>query len=212
MTGSAAPGASLVISGPGERRTYTLGPRAVIGRAPDADVTIDNQDISRQHVTITWTGEAYVIEDLGSKNGTLLNGERLAGTRRMADGDEIVLPGVILRFELVDATRTATLTPARAVRLDAARGELIMNGKAVTLTAKELMALEHMASRPGQLVRKDDLAEAVWPENKGITSDEAIEQLIKRLRQKLEEDPAHPKRLVTRRGLGYVLDLDLDRP
>ena len=60
------------------------------------------------------------------------------------------------------------------------------------------------ASR-GALISKQDLALQVWPEYQGVVGDENIEQLISRLRRKLETDPQHPRYLLTVRGLGYRL-------
>lgn len=202
--------ASLVLESPSGRRAYRIeSDRTVIGRSLDAQIVVDHHEVSRKHAQVLRGYSGYVIEDLGSKNGTLHNGARLEGRAALRDGDEIVVPGAVFRFEATDETRTSTFFAGRLpVRFDAARGELYVSGSKVPLTAKEFLAMMCLASREGALVRRDDLALAVWPETSGITSDESIEQLISRLRHKLEEDPAHPKRLVTRRGLGYQLVLD----
>ena len=50
-------------------------PRTVIGRGSDADITVDDTGISRRHVMITWDGRRAQVEDLGSTNGSKLNGE-----------------------------------------------------------------------------------------------------------------------------------------
>lgn len=202
--------ASLVLEGASERRAYRLeGDRTVIGRAPDVQIVIDHTEVSRRHAQFLRQETAYFVEDLGSKNGTLRNGKRLTERARLMDGDEIVVPGAIFRFESPDETRTSTFFAGRKrVQIDAARGELYVRGATVQLTAKEFLALSYMASRGDAIVKRDDLANAVWPENNGVTSDESIEQLISRLRHKIEEDPSRPQHLVTRRGLGYQLHLD----
>jgi pSer/pThr/pTyr-binding forkhead associated (FHA) protein len=51
--------------------------RTVIGRGSDADITIDDSGTSRRHVEILWDGERAQVNDLGSTNGTTLNGERI---------------------------------------------------------------------------------------------------------------------------------------
>lgn len=72
---------------------------SVIGRAADAAVPIDSPLISRRHARLTVRGDAAFIEDLGSKNGTIVNGQPIAGERPLADGDEITLAGgVVLVF------------------------------------------------------------------------------------------------------------------
>jgi hypothetical protein len=52
--------------------------RTVIGRGTDADVTVDDTSISRKHVEVLWDGKRGQVNDLGSTNGSLLNGERVA--------------------------------------------------------------------------------------------------------------------------------------
>lgn len=207
----APPATLMALTGPLKGRVQLLdGHGLVIGRAPDVDVTIDRQEVSRRHVRVMWDGASYAVEDLGSKNGTLLNGKPLATATRLVAGDEIAVPGALFRFQPTDVTATAVSQPPAtgALRIDPARGEVFVRDVKLALTAKEFKALAYLASKDGALVAKDDLANAVWPENNGITSDESIEQLISRLRHKIEDDPGHPARLVTRRGLGYQLQLD----
>lgn len=82
----------------------------VIGRADDAAIQIEAPGISRHHVRIVVAGSEATVEDLGSKNGTLLNGVRITAPCRLADGDEIRLGTIALRFTVSSpATPTATL-------------------------------------------------------------------------------------------------------
>jgi hypothetical protein len=60
----------------GKRHTLTRS-RTVIGRGSDADITVDDSSISRKHVEILWDGKRAEVNDLGSTNGSLLNGERV---------------------------------------------------------------------------------------------------------------------------------------
>ncbi len=63
-----------------------------LGRAPDCDIVLPERQISRYHVRIEWDADGYVLRDLGSKNGTLVNGEKVRGQLyRLRDGDEISL-------------------------------------------------------------------------------------------------------------------------
>ena len=61
----------------GGKRHRLVGPRTVIGRGSDADITVDDAGTSRRHVEILWDGERAEVNDLGSTNGSLLNGERV---------------------------------------------------------------------------------------------------------------------------------------
>jgi two-component system cell cycle response regulator len=84
-------------------RMVLLGPVSLVGRDRKADVHYDDKGLSREHARIVHaTGGRYFIEDLGSRNGTYLDGERVQRAE-LHDGARIVLSkGVVLRFNLVD--------------------------------------------------------------------------------------------------------------
>jgi DNA-binding winged helix-turn-helix (wHTH) protein len=81
----------------------------IIGRAGDVDIRLAVDWVSRHHARITVGGDRAVLEDLGSKNGTFVSGERVDGTRELFDGDEIRVgrQDVVLRFH---GELSATLT------------------------------------------------------------------------------------------------------
>ena len=81
----------------GERLVLDAG-RIVVGRHPDCDVVLDAAAVSRQHCAVTVTPDGVVVEDLRSRNGTLLNGVPLAGPRRLENGDELSICGHRLAF------------------------------------------------------------------------------------------------------------------
>jgi sigma-B regulation protein RsbU (phosphoserine phosphatase) len=70
----------------------------VIGRSPDCDVVLRNATVSRRHAEIRNEGERWVVEDLGSKNGTGVNGRPLAGPTPLHDGDVVTFGRIGLRF------------------------------------------------------------------------------------------------------------------
>jgi hypothetical protein len=69
----------------------------VIGRADEADLTLADAGVSRNHARVSGGAGGASIEDLGSSNGTFVNGERVEGSRALSDGDQIQLGGAILR-------------------------------------------------------------------------------------------------------------------
>lgn len=76
-----------------------------IGRGRDANMRVEDVGISRIHAQIARSGSDYVLQDLGSRNGTFLNGRRLEADAPLTAGDRIqVGPNVVLRFSLVDET------------------------------------------------------------------------------------------------------------
>lgn len=87
-----------VIFGGKEERTYTLDrPRMVVGREPQCEIAIDNLGISRQHCALLNKGDTFVVQDLGSANGTFVNGKKIV-EHYLNDGDEIFLGKYVLKF------------------------------------------------------------------------------------------------------------------
>jgi two-component system response regulator RegX3 len=88
------------------------------------------------------------------------------------------------------------------VRLDAARHEVLVRGERVALPLKEFELLELLLANAGRVLTRDTLIDRVWgPNYYGDTK--TLDVHVKRLRAKVEEDPAHPTRIVTVRGVGY---------
>jgi pSer/pThr/pTyr-binding forkhead associated (FHA) protein len=84
-------GIELVVDDGATIATRRLGRRILVGRAPSADVRIDDPRVSRLHARIEMRDDGVYVEDLGSRNGTLVDGEPVASSRRLAAGDEITL-------------------------------------------------------------------------------------------------------------------------
>lgn len=93
----------LVLSGTSLGKMLKLsGVSTVIGRSPQATLPLDDEGVSRHHVSLSQTDDGVVAEDLNSKNGTLLNGEPLRAPRRLKNGDRIQIGATVLRFSLLD--------------------------------------------------------------------------------------------------------------
>jgi pSer/pThr/pTyr-binding forkhead associated (FHA) protein len=110
-------------------QVYDLeGPTIRIGRMPDMEIVIDNVSVSRRQAEIALVDGAWMVRDLGSSNGTLVNGERLTGDRALKPGDEIGLGKYSLFFERVlTGTQPAPPPPSAQVRPGGAgRGDATM--------------------------------------------------------------------------------------
>ncbi|BDU71972.1 SpoIIE family protein phosphatase [Mesoterricola silvestris] len=70
-----------------------------IGRDPGNDLVLEDSSLSRNHARLTWREGTAMLEDLGSRNGTLVNGDRLLEPRRVKGGDEIVFGRLSIRLE-----------------------------------------------------------------------------------------------------------------
>ena len=83
----------------------------VLGRAPDAEIWIDASGVSRHHARITLAGIEATVEDLGSKNGTYVGGERVTTPLRLADGDQIRVGPVVMTFRIPSPAGSTDTAP-----------------------------------------------------------------------------------------------------
>jgi class 3 adenylate cyclase len=108
--------ALVVTDGPLAGRRFEVDTRLLVGRV-DADLTIDDELVSRRHAEIRTVAGALEIEDRGSLNGTWVNGERIAGPRALAPGDVIKLGKTSLEVEREqDSGRTVLASVDQAMR------------------------------------------------------------------------------------------------
>ena len=90
----------VVVRGKGAGDEHALErPKLVLGRGPGVDVAFDDAEMSRQHIAIEFTGGGFRLCDLGSTNGTLVNGT-LVRARELAHGDRIELGQHVLQLRL----------------------------------------------------------------------------------------------------------------
>lgn len=93
-------GVALVVRSGGGRSGETFAPqgeRTTIGRSPECGIFLDDVTVSRRHAVLEQRGERWVIEDLGSLNGTFVNRERV-DSAVLEDGDEIQIGKYRLTF------------------------------------------------------------------------------------------------------------------
>lgn len=69
----------------------------VIGRSPGADIVVSDEFVSGRHARVYPSGDGAIVEDLGSTNGTLLNGARVVGPKKLSAGDTIDVGSVRLK-------------------------------------------------------------------------------------------------------------------
>jgi hypothetical protein len=182
-----------------------------IGRSDECDVALPDRQVSRYHARITWQGDGYVVEDLGSKNGTHVNGQEVSEPTSLQDGDEIQ---IALRFKLafVDAGATAPLTlnnDNQGLRLDKETRQVWINGILADppLSLHQYRLLEALWDSGGSVVTREDIIQAVWPEasSEGV-SEQAIDALVRRLRERIAESDDEFRYIITVRGHGFRLE------
>jgi hypothetical protein len=176
----------------------------ILGRAVECDIVIANKSVSREHTRLRKDGRRWYVDDLGSTNGTYLNGERIISSLVMMDGDSLKVGDIAFIFH--DPDTTTRENPIPDLEVDTAAGVVRVNRRAVNLSPKEYMLIAYLYERKGQVCSKDDIGRAVWPEYEaGGIFDYQIENLVRRLRTRVELDPASPQILLTVRGQGYKL-------
>lgn len=84
---------------PDGRRIELGDDPVVIGRLPECEVNLSDPNISRRHAEVRRNGNEFVLADLGSTNGTRVNGAQITGERHLRDGDEIGVGAITIRFE-----------------------------------------------------------------------------------------------------------------
>lgn len=91
------PGMGSLVLPSGQR--VDLGATVTVGRLPECTISVNDTNISRKHAEIRPGTSAFVVVDLGSTNGTLVNGIKITGEHRLADGDIISFGSTHVRFE-----------------------------------------------------------------------------------------------------------------
>ncbi|HUY49504.1 MAG TPA: response regulator transcription factor [Streptosporangiaceae bacterium] len=97
-------------------------------------------------------------------------------------------------------------SPSAGLRIDAATREVFVRGRLVDLTAREFDLLAFLVRNPRQVFTRAQLLHWVWDNAAGWQSEATVTEHVHRLRNKLEDDPAHPRWLRTVRGVGYRLE------
>jgi FHA domain/Protein of unknown function (DUF3662) len=78
---------------------YFIDKSATIGRSEESDIFLVDPSVSRNHATLKIDGDGAVVDDLGSTNGTFVNGERATGARRVVSGDVLTFGNTQMRLE-----------------------------------------------------------------------------------------------------------------
>lgn len=91
---------SLILRSTGGAQTFPIG-RSLVGRSPEAALFINKRHISRQHAALVVTSSGVSVEDLGSGNGTEVNGVRVTGSCPLTDGDRLAFVGDEFAVEIV---------------------------------------------------------------------------------------------------------------
>ena len=179
-----------------------------IGRASECAVSIPVRWVSRQHARLRHENGKFVLYDEGSKNGVFVNGQRVVKPRPLEDGDVIQLgPGLELIY--VDSEATAPLPggqKGRGLHVDESERQVYLHGQRLdsALSNQQYQLLALLTQHKGKVYSRNEVIEAVWADEwaEGV-SDDAIDALVRRLRQRLAEFEPNHNFIVTVRGYGF---------
>lgn len=208
-------------AGPFDGQRWILQEHLVIGRDAECDIVIPNRQVSRQHARFSVTENGVYIEDLGSKNGTHVNGEELGGRMLLQDGD-VVQIALTQQFVFLSSDATIPLEGgidlAKLIRMPPETSKLKLDKRSrrvwidkneiiPPLSVAQFNLLEILYNDSGQVVPRTEIIHAVWGEENAVAvSDQALDALVRRLRDRLAEaDPSH-EYVVTVRGHGLRLE------
>jgi len=125
-------------------------------------------------------GDGYITKPFSPR-------ELIARVRNVLRAPEVHFPDVLRLGDL---------------EIEAASMTVRVEGKVVPTTVREFRLLEYLAHHRGRVFTRDQLLDAVWKEGSFVTP-RSIDVFVRRLREKIERDPRHPRYLKTLRGIGY---------
>jgi pSer/pThr/pTyr-binding forkhead associated (FHA) protein len=211
-------------------KTFTLNePVAIVGRRSlqsEPDIALNDEVVSRRHLEILLKDGKYWLNDLGSTNGTMLNDDRIiAGhlyelkhNSKIGLGLEGALAHIILVFKesedtnIIHRKETAASKDGKMpivawLKIDEGKKEVLIDGKQKKLSKKEYELLLFLSRNAGNVCSRDEIIEAIWTDTKdpSVISNATIDQLIHRLREKVEPELANPTRIISKKAFGYML-------
>jgi hypothetical protein len=184
----------------------------IIGRGVDCDIVLPERQVSRHHVRVERRNQGYILIDLGSKNGTHVNGQELSQPHLLQDGDEVQI-ALCVKLSFIGAEATVPLSfegvAGSSVRIDKGTRRVWVRGQELDppLSLAQYRLLELLVDADGRVVNREEVVSAVWPDaaEEGV-SEQAIDALVRRLRDRLAEIAPDHQYIVTVRGHGFRLD------
>lgn len=204
-------------TGPLNGQRWLIERLLVVGRDASCDIVIADRQVSRYHARLTPGAEGVLLEDLGSKNGTFCNGQRLEEPVILSDGD-LVQVSLAQHFVFLSSDATVPLGYDTVLEKGELKGRLYLdtrsrrvwvNNKEVLppLSVPQYRLLQALYEQQGEVVQRQGLINYIWGEEESIgVSEQAFDALVRRLRDRLALiDPTHVY-IVTVRGHGLRLD------
>lgn len=226
----------LAQAGPLNGKRWTLDRELVLGREQNCDIVITDRQVSRYHAKVHPSTDGMILEDLKSKNGTHLNGQKIFDPVVLKDGDilmiayaqqliflssDATLPLDSQQINIVTSTqneKASSIEITRKLRLDRKarrvwihipdeESNLVEVEITPPLSLAQFRLLEQLYINQGRVVSRFDLITIIWGESQALeVSMQALDALVRRLRDRIASiDPEH-KYIITVRGHGLRLE------
>ena len=197
---------------------WYIADEITIGRTGACEIMIPNQQVSRKHARIFISPDGPALEDLSSKNGTFHNGKPVADITNLEDGD-IIQIALAQEFIFLGQDATVPLAPGdfessvisyfRRIRLekDSHRTWILNRELDPPLSLLQFKLLVLLLDSAGRVISRSEVINSVWgsQESVGVT-DQALDALVRRLRERISELDSQYNYIITVRGQGYRLD------
>lgn len=197
---------------------WSIAGEITIGRTGACEIMIPNQQVSRKHARIFISSDSPVLEDLGSKNGTFHNGKPVTELTNLEDGDVIQI-ALAQEFVFLGQDATVPLAPGdfessvisyfRRIRLekDSHRTWILNRELDPPLSLMQFKLLLLLLESTGRVISRSEIINSVWGSQEAVgVTDQALDALVRRLRERISELDIQHNYIITVRGQGYRLD------
>ena len=203
-------------AGPLNGQRWTIMNTLMIGRDASCDIMIPDRSVSRFHVRVTLQEKGVLLEDLASKNGTYRNGERISEPELLLDSD-VVQVAIVQHFVFLSSDATVPMDERPTESLPAS-GRLYLDERSrrvwigqeelvPPLSGSQFRLIKALYEQQGEVVSRGDLIVAVWGEDEALgVSEQALDALVRRLRDRLNSFDPTNEYIVTVRGHGLRLE------
>jgi hypothetical protein len=206
-------------TGPLNGQRWIIKGDVIIGRDDSCNVVIQNRQVSRYHARFIIMPLGVQLEDLGSKNGTHINGQEVNEPIMLQDGDIIQIAlaqqfiymssDSTIPLELPPERLTEIVPITRLLRLEKRSRRVWIGDDELLppLSVSQYQLLELLYDNPGRVVTRAELIQAVWGQEDAVgISEQALDALIRRLRDRISAINSTHQFLITVRGHGLRLD------
>lgn len=183
-----------------------------LGRDPTCTIRLESRYVSRQHARIETHGPEIVLVDLGSVNGSLLNGARVEGSAALSAGDVIAIADATIECRSEGAMDGTTLAfrrerpvppPSDLLRVEPQAYEVWVGERLLErrLSEQEFKLLRNLYEHRDRVCTRQELGDAIW--GSGNWDPNMLHRLVHRLKEKIEPNPEKPRYVQTVPWVGY---------